>query len=173
MEKNNKTEIIKIELEQALISFRTEYTLLTQIIAVLTAGNITVIGFAFNSEKSIIFIIGALFPLLIYHFILRARHMMLPIIFTALSIENKLEKQNEDWIIMTFLSYTNNLKLLNKLVEISKIENRNERMIKLNEIKNVNYIGSKLFISFILLLLAVLQIISAILLNFCSGWDFI
>jgi hypothetical protein len=171
IEDQNKViiELAQKELIEAISTYRTQYTLLTQAISVIIVGNITVIGWGFSNQKSGIILLGCIFPILM-HYLYRAFHRMnVPVVYTAIQFENILGTNKYDWLATTYLY--RRLDLLDELRKVCLIENQIERFKKLNKIstKPVNIFNSRLtlltFIAF------TVQLVLAVFLSKFLCWS--
>ena len=89
--KRNKvsSELIKIQYQEGVSTYRTQISLLIQIMTVLVVGDITIIGFAFENKSASLLIIGAIFPATLLIIIKVIKRLMIPIIETCYRIENE------------------------------------------------------------------------------------
>jgi hypothetical protein len=99
---------------------------------------------------------------------------MLPIVFTALSIDNKYDKNNEsecDWIMTSFLAVIINPNYVKDLREICKLKSSEERLMALSLAPVPDLLQGH--IQAILFLIALIQLILFIYLQTYPGWKLI
>jgi hypothetical protein len=127
--------LIEKEITEALMSYRTSYTLLTQFITVLLIANVSILGFAFDSHNSALFFLGSICPIIILFIRLKVGQRMLPIIYTAFHLEQKLCKENIDLLSTTYIetAFSSSYKPLQR---INYLETHEERMKELKKIIN-------------------------------------
>jgi hypothetical protein len=122
-----KESLIEKEIAEALISYRTSYTLLTQFVTIVPIANVSILGFAFSSSKPTLFILGSVCPIIILFIRLKAGQRMLPIIYTAFHLESKLCQANIDLLAATYIqtTYSSSYQFLKT---INNLEDHDERM---------------------------------------------
>ena len=98
-------ELEKLEPEQAISAYRAQYAQFVQMTTVLIVANVTIIAYAATTKIAGILFIGAIFPILMFYTHNRTNKMMLPMLYTAIGLENKYGKGSSDWLITTLLSY--------------------------------------------------------------------
>jgi len=153
------------EIAEAFSTYRTQFTLLTQIVTVIILANISIIGFAISSSKraTFLFILAAVCPMIILIVRIISGQLMLPIIYSTYHLEKKLKNQNIDWLATTFISTTFS-ELLHTFELIDEKESREERMEELRRISKRHYIHSlfdrsNLFVTSICFMASIFQII--------------
>jgi len=127
-------EFIRLQLGQAITTYQAQLTLLIELITVLIIANATVVGYALSTQLAGIMLIGALFPVMIVVLQLLVYKRSLPIIFTAISIEQKYGIANMDWLASTFVSATISPDYFNQLKTIALIQDSSERMKQLRNL---------------------------------------
>jgi len=125
--------IIEKEITEALSTYRTQFTLMIQIITVIILANVSLIGFAISSEKKSLFYLAALCPILVLFVRMKSGQLMLPIIYSAYHLEQKLGNRNVNWLATTFIAITFN-RSYKLLQEIDKKETHEERIKALQRI---------------------------------------
>jgi hypothetical protein len=100
----NNPEFIKIQFQETIELFRSQLTMLVQAGTFLLLADVTVIGYAMNTRIAGILCIGALFPIMLWFLVTRVNQLMLPVLFTALSLEHRYGDREGDWLASTFLS---------------------------------------------------------------------
>jgi hypothetical protein len=164
------TAFATMQVKEAIETFRSQFGLLIQILTALVIADVTIIGYAVSNKIAGMGVVGAFMPLAMMLVISGAGRLMLPVIFTAISIEKKFANQNGSWLMSTLYSTFASADFTQRLEAISKIENPEERMksllsLRLNKTDRILY-------RLILILLALLQLAAAFLLNSVYGWRF-
>lgn len=88
---NQEIEVYKLQYQQALDTYRTQFTLLINILTIFIIANVTLIGFAVDKKSSLMLLTGAIFPLAIHFAYRTIKELMKPIILTAIYFEKKNE----------------------------------------------------------------------------------
>ena len=103
----------------------------------------------------------------------RAKRVMLPILFTAISLEREYGgDENADWLATTFLSVTVSPTYLDTLRAISKIQDRAERIKQLKRTGlPVIFGGGRGFFRSALFFIGLLQIAGSIILTSIFKWQ--
>jgi hypothetical protein len=167
------TEFALMQYEQLIDSFQAQLKLLVQIIAALVIANVTVVGYAFTEKIASILLISALFPITIYFLMVYIYRLALPLMYSAVSIESQYGNSQIDWLMSSFVGFTNSFEYLKQLNEISVLTDPKERITRLHNITSP-WIGSgKGFGRLALLLAAVCQIALSIALGIFAGWHYI
>jgi len=96
---------------------------------------------------------------------------MMPVLYTAVSIESKYGIQNEDWLASTFLSARVSPEILKRCQEISNVGKFEER-IKAIRKQRMALIYSKRFIA-VLAILSLMHIAGAVFLSSVFKWKFL
>ena len=166
----SEQEFVGLQFEQAMETYRTQYSLLAQITAVLVIADATIVGYAINMQISGILFIGSLFPIMIIcvaHAIFR---LMVSIIYTAVNLEQKYSVSNADFLATTFLSVTMSTEYVDELKNISLIQDPVERIRQLRGVARPLLGSGKGVITSALILVALGQIIAPIVLTMYFGW---
>lgn len=124
--------LIEREVTEGLSTYRTQTTLVTQIVTVLLVGNVYVIGYVINSGNFSFFYFSAVFPLLILFVRYVSFKLMLPIIYCIYKFEKELEQPNIDFLAMTYMRSTD-IKYSRNFDTIISMSDRNERMKRLGK----------------------------------------
>jgi hypothetical protein len=112
---NDDAEFIRLQLGHAISTYQSLLTQLVQIITVLVIADATLVGYAISTQIAGVMLIGAFFPIMIIIVQLMVNKRSLPVIYTAVSIENKYKNANIDWLASTFISVTMSREYLNKI----------------------------------------------------------
>ncbi|NOS84795.1 MAG: hypothetical protein HOP31_06620 [Ignavibacteria bacterium] len=158
--------IIEKAANEALATYRTQYTLMTQIMTLFVVVNFTIIGVAFNIKEPLIFYAGAFCTFLILFGRGLSGQGMFPIVYSAVHLEQKLCLVNTDMIVTTFVRNTFP-KWYEIIMDVISIDDKDERMNKLKKLSRMrNLIWFKPYHS-ILTYLCLLGIIIQIGLAIC------
>jgi hypothetical protein len=130
----NNPEFIKIQFQETIELFRSQLMMLVQAGTFLLLADVTVIGYAMNTRIAGILFIGTLFPIMLWFLITRMNQMMLPVLFTALSLEHRYGDREGDWLASTFLSTLASPEYQEGLRRLTSIADRTERMTQLRQI---------------------------------------
>ena len=84
------TETLRIELQEAIITFRAQITLLVQIAGVLATADALLLGYGFAQRQSAIFLVAGLLPVVLLVVGLEFARYVAPIIYVAMRIEQEL-----------------------------------------------------------------------------------
>ena len=163
-------DFIRSQFEQAMMTFRTKFTLLVQITCILVIADVTLVGYAISSEIAGILLIGIIFPIMIFFILYRFSRFALPIVYTAVSLENEYGGLDIDWLASTFLSYNVSVKYVNTLKNIRSVQDPVERIKCLRNVK-VPLIGKRKGIArFALILITLGHLIAPIILKLFLNW---
>jgi len=168
-----KPEFVISEFEQAAETFRTQFSLLTQAMTVLVLADVTLIGYAISTQISGIIVIGAIFPIMILYIAFSVDRLMLPIVYTAISLEHKYGGGNTDWLASTFLSMVTPSENVDKLKAISVIQDPKERIRKLRTLKTPLVFGAQGTTCIVIALVALGQVVAPIVLTLAFKWRLI
>jgi hypothetical protein len=125
--------IIETEIKEIFTTYRSQHTLLTQLVTVFIIANVTVVGFVLKNDNVELLFLGAIFPILIIIVRIKTNQLMTPIIYSGISLESKFNVEM-DWVISTYTELTYPKSYL-KIKEILKIE---EKSIRILELKKMN-----------------------------------
>lgn len=164
-------DFICLQFAQSIETFRAQYNLAVQIFTALVIADVTIVGFAVSNKISGIVLIAGMFPLLIIYVAYGANQHMIPVLYTAITIETKYGMQNEDWLASTFFSARVSPELLRRWQEISKIENFEERIAAIRK-QRMGLVHNKRF-RITLLIISLLHIAGAAFLSLVFKWKFL
>jgi len=88
--KIDASRIIEIELQELFTTFRTQFSLVVQAVA----ANVAFVGYSLTVDKPEIILIGAIFPLALLVVISRGTGFMIPILLSALELEEDTLRKN-------------------------------------------------------------------------------
>jgi len=126
---------IRLQIEQSMETYRAQFSLLVQVLTVMIVGDITVIGYGVNARSAGVMLVGALFPILGIYITYRVNKLMMPVIYTAVTLEQKLGKEEADWLASTFVATVSSLELVNTMKQIGQEHDPSERLKKLRRVK--------------------------------------
>lgn len=124
-------EFVRLQLGHAITTYQAIWSSLIQILTVLMIANATILGYAITTKIAGVMLLGAFFPIMIFAVELMANKRALPVIYTAISLEQKYGIANTDWLGSTFISVTMSPDYLKRLQVIAAIEDPTERIEKL------------------------------------------
>jgi len=165
---DEEIDFVNSQITQAIESLRTELTLTVQILTVFVVANATMIGFSVSSQKSGIVFVAALIPLMMLIIIRGISKFMLPIIYTAITLETKFGRRNTDWLSSTFMAIAVSPEFVKNIQRMSQIDDYYERIAKLRKLK-LELIDRPHF-RLILMLIIIAQITGGIILTTYFGW---
>jgi hypothetical protein len=163
-------EFVKSQIQQSLESYRSNLSVLVQMLTVLIVGNVTVVGFALNRQSSGIFLVGVVFPIIAFYLIHKINAMLIPALFTAVTLEQKYGGKTDNWLASTILSAGLSPEAMEEMMEIANITDYNSRMRKLRKASVPPFRKGIGLVRFSLLLIAIGQIVSPFLLTLLFGW---
>jgi len=165
---DHQSKILQIELTETFVTFRTQLTLLTQALTALLAGNIAYLGYAYSTKKALLVMFSASFPIIILAILNRVRKWMIPIIYSAIVIENG-SIGNGMGVITNFISFIQSPKYVNQLLEINKITDLEKKRAALR--KMALPMGDKGFTRIVCVLGAVGEIVFGVILWQVFHWS--
>lgn len=166
----SKSDFIKLQLDQAIDTFKTQLSLSVQIITILLIANVTVVGFAISNKIAGIFFLGFIFPCVLLFVLIRMSRMMKPLLYTAIHLEQKYGGGDTDWVVSTFIGTVINQEYLDKLKEISSDSDPLKRANNIRKLKSPFMSNIKSPALLTLILLAFLQLIFPFILILFFSW---
>jgi len=164
-------EFVRMQLEQSIETYRTQFTLLIQTVTVLFLGNVTLVGYALSTQRAGILFIGPLFPIMILYIIYRINKLMIPIVYTAVRLEQTYGEPGMDWLASTFTATSSSAKAISIVKEIAAEQDYSHRIGRLRRVY-VPLMGSgKGLTRAALALVAVGQLVAPIVLALVFGWS--
>jgi hypothetical protein len=151
--KDVNNDLIKIQYQEGVTTFRTQISLMIQIITVLAIGNITVVGFAFQNKSSSLLFVGSIFPIFVITITKIVKRLISPILQTCCEIEDACLKHDTPKLVNAFLRQT-------------KTKKNNESDY------NFRFSNSNIF-QYIFICFSIGQILLGIILYFYSLWSLI
>jgi hypothetical protein len=161
-------DFAKFQLQEVMNSYRTQYTLLVQILTALVIADVSVIGYALHEKTCGIIFAGAIFPIMMMFIKYRVRKIITPILYSGLSIESKYGSPQEDWIVSTYLNFNYGSRYVKTLLEVSKLPSQDMRIQRLKAVQK-HYNSVKQPVNLILYGIAIAQIISTLVLHYLFG----
>jgi hypothetical protein len=127
-------EFIGLQIEQVMETYRTQISLLIQIMIILVIADVTVVGYSISTQISGILLIGSLFPIMMHYTIYTIHRKMLPPLYTAVSLEHRYGGSDVDWLASTFMSTTISAEYVATLKTISSIQDPIKRIERLLDV---------------------------------------
>lgn len=118
----SETDFRRQQYTLAVETFRTQLELLVQILTAFVIANVTVIGFAVAGQQAGVLLAGALVPIMMWFVVYGMESFILPIIYTAYTIEVELSPSSETNLVNTFVSIFASAKSLTDLKQAVKDE---------------------------------------------------
>ena len=161
-------DFIKQQIDQAVKTFLAQFAILVQVLTILAVANVTIIGYAINEKFSGALFIGGFIPLSMMYVLYGGSKFMVPIIYSAAMLENKLGAENKSLLISTFVGYMVSPEYLSQLTKIDEIKDDEER------ISSLHNIGFPIFrrrrFNAILIFSSIVQFTSPFLMSYYFGW---
>jgi hypothetical protein len=169
-------EIAKLQLQQALDTFRTQMSLLVQICTVMIIADCTVIGYSLANKAAVVLMVGSLFPILIRYTVEAIGRLSIPVLYSAVSIEQRYGAHDVDGLISTFLSFTSSPEYVQKLRGIASVSGPNcftERMSQLRLLRRPRLSRRSLVSRWLPVIITIVQIGAGPILHFALGWPMV
>ena len=164
---SDEQKFVRLQFEQAIETLRAEFSLLVQMLTVLILANATLIGYSISTEISGILFLGSIFPIMMIYFTRTIFKTSIPILYIAMSIENKHGGQNTVWGVTTFLSTLISSDYVAKVKKIDSIEDPVKKFSELRSISTPS-LGIPGIVFFFL---ALIQAIAPAILTIFFDWD--
>ena len=163
-------EFIRLQFEQAVETFRAQFSLYVQGATVLVIANMTLISYAISTQIAGVLLVGPVFPLAVLFSAYAIGKLQLPIAYTAVSLEDRYAAPDVDWLVSTFLATTFSAEYVTRLRSINAIQDPAARVQRLRSV-SPQWVGSGKRIGRTLLLLAALgQVVAPFLLIHFFNW---
>ena len=179
--KEDKQQIIRskpdmgfvyMQIEQAMETYRTQFHLLTSSLTILVIANVTVFGYAMTIKTAGIIMVGTIFPIMIYYIIYRVNKLMIPIIYTAIRLEQEFGGEGIDWLATTFIGATGSTNSLQSLIQLNEQSSQEKRIELLRNSKVMAMGTGKGFARLALIFIVVGQLVLPFILTIYFGWNF-
>jgi hypothetical protein len=167
-------DFAKLQLQQAIDTYRAQITLLLQALTVLVVADCTVIGLALTNKLPVVMMVTPAFPLLMLYGIELAGRLSVPILYSALNIEHRYRLPGVDGMVSTFLAFISSPDYVQELREIVRAEGSGgfkERMSRLHTLPRPQLTGYRGLGKRALRLAAASQLAAGPLLYFVAGWS--
>ena len=132
---NDKTEkeaVWKIEYQQTVETFRTQFVILTQVISLLLIANITVVGYALSVQRASPFLAASVISLVLLLVLHGHASVITPIAYRAIVLE-KEHIYGANSLISVFMSLFYSPDVVPTALKISEIENFDEQIRELRK----------------------------------------
>lgn len=152
---------VDTQVKEAITTFRTQQTLQTQLLTVLIIANATFIGVGIRySDEPHIFMFGCIFPILILISRLMSEKLMLPVIYSAVSLEHEYETKS-DWLATTYFQslYPNKWLEIQRILKIPRRDDRMEELKKANKSSTMIFAPSNRLVTYVCIFFAIAQLI--------------
>jgi hypothetical protein len=166
-------EIVRLQLQQALDTYRTQMTLLVQISTVMVIADCTVLGYSLANKSPAALVVAGVFPLFIRYIIEIVGRLSIPILYSAVNIEQRYGVRGVDSLAATFLSFTSSPEYVQKLCNIASTSGPNgfmERVSQLRVLPRPRLGGGGHLVTRGLMVIALGQIGAGLILHFAFGW---
>ncbi|MCA9742236.1 hypothetical protein KC734_11890 [candidate division KSB1 bacterium] len=170
MSESSETEFAKLELQEAINTFRTGLSVLVQIVTVLVVANVSIIGYALSNKMSGVIFLGTLIPLLIIVITKMVSRLLIPAVFTAYSVEKSFGETGHESLMRIGLSVLSTAAFLKQLDDIEAKSALKERATGLRELRFALLGPQQSFIFTILSLISLMQLIIPFLLTYLFHW---
>lgn len=158
----------KQQLEQAIRAGLEQITLLIQILTVLAVANVTIVGYAIDKKSGGILFVGGFIPIAAMYILYRGAKFIVPIVYSAAILEDKLGMDKKGLLVSTFIEYAISPEYLLELKDVVNIVDSKERISELQRISSPR-IRSRRF-NVILGFISCVQFVSPFYLSFYYGW---
>lgn len=165
---NDELEFIHLQLTQAIETFRMQFNLLVQILTVFVIADVSILGYAISIQSVGIIMIAAIIPLFMIVVIYGASRFMIPILYTAIVLEDKYPKQNTDWLMATYLSVVVSTDFVEQLRDISQTKNHEQKIQKLRK-QRLKMIDRRIF-DILLLTISLTHLLTSFVLIWKFNW---
>jgi hypothetical protein len=163
-------DFLKQELAQAINAGLDQIKLLIQILTVLAVANVSIIGYAISKTSGGALFIGGFIPLAVMYILYRGAKFIVPVVYSATILEEKLGKDQNGLLVSTFIEYAISPEYLLELRNIATIADSKERISKLQ--KSSLPIFRSIRFNLILGLISAIQFILPFFLNGHNKWKF-
>lgn len=158
---------MKEERAEIYETYRSLIRLIVSTLTFLTTANVTIIGFAFNNKSAMLVLFGSLFPILMLFFVFLSSRLAFTIFFCGMRSRSENEEQKVPFFSTAlFLAKP---ELYQELKKIIAIDNFDDQLFKLQQIKNKFMPPYTLTI---LIAFALLQVLAALYLSIYFNWSF-
>ncbi len=167
---NFRDEFVKLQMEQAYETYRTQFSLLTRVLGILLLANITVVAYAVAHQVAGIFVAGLILPIAAAYVLERANRYMVPVLYVAVTLEQRYGDARDPSLASTFVgfAYPRALERMRKMIVSSGSEGAEVLDPNRNDVRVVR--GRRL--ARILLAGEAAQILALLLLPTLFGWRF-
>lgn len=159
-----------MQLQQAIETYRTQLTLLIQILTILVVGDVTVTGVALNTKVAAAIGLGAVFPLAMVYVGSSVFRLSIPLIYCAVRIETIHSRDRTGGLMSTFIAFTQSAGYLREMQAIARDESLESQTKRLKKIKAPAIRASIISGRLIMFGLAILHVVVAAVLCVKFGW---
>ena len=165
-------EFARAQFELSVETYLTLLKLLVQMVTVLVLADVTVLGYAITQKISSVLLIGSVFPLMILFHLYVIRRFTMPVVYTAVSLEQRLGDFGGDWLFSTLMGFTQSAEYIDRLRDISLIEDHAEKIQRLHKMPLPRIGSGKHIGKLAVATVAVAQIVASMILTVFFNWRF-
>jgi hypothetical protein len=162
-------EFVRAQLDQAIETYRSQYSTLLQISTTFAVIEGTLVGYVISTQIAGVLFVGVLVPLTMLGVIQATYRLMLPVAYTAITLEQKYGGTDQDWLTSTFVGYAMSPQLILELMAIASLPNYASRIDQLHHMHVPTFPGN-LLTKILLALLALAHIIVPFVLTAAFHW---
>lgn len=164
-------EFAKLELQEAINTFRTGLSVLVQIVTVMVVANVSIIGYALSNKISGVIFLGALIPLLIIIITKMVSRLLVPSVYTAYTVEKSFGEAGHECLMRIGLSVLSTAEFLKNFDRIEAEVSLGARAEGLRKLR-FSLLGPQQTLIFtVLCLISLLQVLIPFLLTNLFHWQ--
>jgi hypothetical protein len=159
-------KLLEIELAQSIETFRSLLNLVVSTFSILITANVALLGYAIANQRALLIGIGAIFPLAGLAVLYFVGRLIVPAIYTGLTIENQIQNRPDlfFWSLLAVMAGSS----IPKLALIINIQDPKERLKSLRQFGGYMPFGHVTIWG--LLILSGIQVIAAPILAIVFNW---
>jgi hypothetical protein len=161
------------QFQKAFETYGSSLSLYVQLTVALIAANATLLVYAIRVELAGALIIGPVFPCVIGYMYAKFRRLALAPLYTAIHIEQRAGGPRRDWLASTHLALVMSKEYVERLQQISALEDPSERLRRLKEMPPPILAPGEELGLVVLVILALVQVLLAVVLARAFHWRFL
>jgi hypothetical protein len=161
-------DFTKQQVDQAIRTFLSQFTILIQVVTILVVANVTIVGYGISEKFGGALLIGSFIPLVIIYMMNGVSRYMIPIIFSAVNLEDQLAEGRKVLLISTFVSFAASAEYLAQLKKIADIRDNDKKMEELHKMKFPMFARRRF--NLILMLISATELVIPFYLSTYQGW---
>jgi hypothetical protein len=161
-------DFTKQQVDQAIRTFLAQFTILIQVVTILVVANVTIVGYAISERFGGALLIGSFIPLTIIYMMNGVSRYMIPVIFSAVNLEDQLAQEKKALFFSTFVSFAASPEYLEQLKKTAEIKDGNTKMEELRKLRFPMFRRRRF--NLILMLVSSVQLVMPFYLNSYHGW---